>query len=144
MRDSPLRFLMRGRLENVDLQQALDSLSKPRSNSLPVRFASHVNGTVEASWSGKFQDLHSRYDLVLMAQPSPMATKMSLSGSIHGSARLAPNLILDVEESNLESLGSRLTGQGTLGPRDTNLAVQVSVNNFGEWQPLFESLTGRS
>ncbi len=144
LRDSPLRFVLRGRVENVNLQQALDSLNKPRSKSLPVRVASRVSGTVETSWSGKFRDFHSRYDLALMAQPSPLATMIPLSGSMHGSARLAPDLILDVEESTLQSRASRLTGQGTLGPRDTNLAVQVSLNNFGEWQPLLESLTGSS
>jgi translocation and assembly module TamB len=144
LRDSPLRFLMQGRVENIDPQRVLDSLNKPRPKSPPVRFGSRGGGIVEASWSGKFRDFHGQYDLAFTAPPSPPATMIPLSGSLRGSVRLVPDLILDVEESNLQSRASRLTGQGTLGSRDTNLALQVTVNNLGEWQPLLESLTGSS
>ena len=142
LQDSHLRFRMQGRLENVDLQQALDSLNTPHSKFWPFRVASRVDGTMEASWSGKFQDFRSRFDLTLGAQPTPLAKAIPLGGSLRGSARLAPDLILDIAESNLRSRGSRLVGQGTLGPRDTNLAVHVTVNNPDEWHPLLESLTG--
>ncbi|HKS95191.1 MAG TPA: translocation/assembly module TamB domain-containing protein [Terriglobia bacterium] len=140
--EGPPRVALRLALRGMDLQRSLNLLAAGRPIPAPLPMAGQVSGPLDASWRGNLADFKSRFDLSLTpaaAQPGSRA----VSGFARGNAiTTGAGLVVELEAAEFHTPHSSLTAKGSLGARESNLAITLTTSDFDEWRPLAESMFG--
>ncbi len=137
-------FEWRGRINGFELPAVLRSFSSPPAVLSRVPHFSKVDGTAEVTWSGRFQNFRSRFDLDFHPLTGRASSSVPVSGRARGQVTLAPAVGLDLEEVKLQTPGSVLSAQGGLDRRHRDLTFELVTSNFEEWRPLVEHFSGLS
>ena len=136
-REPATKYSVRARLRGLPLATLLGSLSNSTATGSPG-YASQISGTVEAGWTGRFEDLSSQFNLQLQPQPAGRAGSVPLSGFARGRATLERGLALEIQDAQFQAPHSTLATHGTLGSRQARLALRVATSDFGDLTPAFK------
>ncbi len=142
LRGSSPKFVISSKVRGLELERALQSVPSARMSWSELRMASRLDGTVDAGWRGSLQDFNSKFDLRFRGESR--AGARPLSGFARGNATLACGLTLNLSGAKFQTGHSTLTAEGTLGTRQSNLGFQFTTSDFGEWQPVIQSVSKSS
>ena len=139
--DSAPQFSVRARLRGLALESALGSLSNLPA-TLTRRLASQVSGTLEAAWSGRFENFSSQFDLKMQPQRGGRAGTLPLSGLARGSATATRGFLLQIEEADFQTPHSSFSTRGSLGAGGVRLSLHLATGDYEELSPVIKFLTG--
>ena len=125
--------------QRVSLRQVLDAAGLPDFRD---HIASRASGRLTAAWAGAFRNFRGRYNLGLQPDGSERASALPVAGTIEGAAVLDGALTLKLDRADLRTRSSAVWASGTLGGRDTDCALEVSVADFEELRPIIEPWVG--
>lgn len=113
-----------------------------------VELLGTVDGTVEASWRGSFNNLRARADVSLVAAANSAkpysANAIPVSGAIHASYDGARNMIA-IAETTLRVPSATIVAQGELGSRSNSkstLQIHGTVSDLHQLAGLIGALRG--
>ncbi len=135
-------FSTRGQVRGMDLAAALRTFPRGQPFLSRLRYAARVDGTVEASWSGRLENLKSQFDLEFRSVADRVPGLLPVSGHARGQVTMARGFLLDLGEAKFQTPKTALSAQGKLGAAQSNLAFQLVTSDVEEWRPFIESLFG--
>ena len=140
-RSTPM-FAVRTQVRGISVSDVLESFREGQTlmRNLPLRAG--LNGSVDASWSGKLQNFASHFDLRFSpAEAGTPAGSRPLAGTVRGTARLNGEPSITLEAGDFHLPHSSLTTQGTLGGPQSNLVAQAQTSDFEEVRRLIQELS---
>jgi translocation and assembly module TamB len=122
------------------LRNLLSSLSggHPLLNSL--HWSSTVQGTADASWIGRWENLNTRFALQFQAGVGVPEPSIPVSGSLRAVLTNDHGLKLDLETLDAQTPRSSLQIHGTIQSSQSQLAVELKTSDFEEWRAPAEFL----
>ncbi|MGB8989560.1 MAG: translocation/assembly module TamB domain-containing protein, partial [Candidatus Sulfotelmatobacter sp.] len=129
-------------LRGISLQDAQHVLRTAEVKR--VRLLSSLNGTVDASWRGSFNNVRIGADLALKS-PSASVTgatskEIPLDGSLHATYD-GPKKILTLRETSLHIPSTTIAMQGEVGNR-SNLQIQATTADLHQLALLLSAVRG--
>jgi translocation and assembly module TamB len=100
--------------------------------------SSRASGTVTATWKGHLHNFRGGYKLNFLPEGAERAGVLSLAGSLEGTSRFDPTLVLEIQQANFRTRSSAASARGTVGMLHANLALGISATDFEEWRSLIE------
>lgn len=134
------RYSLRADLRGLHLEAVLRSLSKGHPLLKYLHWASAIQGSTEASWSGRFENLNAHFDLRFQPRPGAPANSLPMNGLVRGSATNAHGWMVELEAVDVHTPHSTFTAQGALQSSQSQLAVELVTNDFEEWRAPVEFL----
>ena len=134
--------VLRTQLHGLDLDAALRSFSALPAALHRLGGASQVNGTLDATWEGRGENLHSQFNLQMQPPAAGPPDARPVRGFVRGSASAARGVVLEIQDAEFQTSHSTLTGHGTLGMQQASITLRVVSTDFEDWRPAVESLTG--
>ena len=129
-------------LQNISLQDAQHVLRM--AGVKRVRLLSSLDGIVDASWKGGFNNVRARADLALKAAPArdtaATSNAIPLDGSIHAIYD-GPKNVLTFRETSLHIPSTTIAVQGEVSNR-SNLQIQANTADLHQLATLISSVRG--
>ncbi len=130
---------LRGQLQGIPLQQLLAALAPAHPLLGQLRWASTVNGQLDAGWHRWPMDLKVGFDLQLQpATDSP--GRIPVGGNVRGSTVPGPRLVAEIQQAHITTPHSTLDLHGVLGGELPVLALELHTSDFEEWRGPAEFL----
>jgi translocation and assembly module TamB len=123
-------------LQNLDLKAALQSVQPGSEIANEFPLSGSITGKLNVS--GSARAARADFDVTIQAT-SPTAGRDPVSGSLRGSATLAPAPSITVDEGRLQTAASVVTFHGEVG-NQADLTFQVQTASFDEWRAPAEKL----
>jgi translocation and assembly module TamB len=137
-------FDFQAQIRPFDLNTVLRSIESPNSIWARQQFAALVQGTGDARWKGRFDELKSGFHLDLRPPDRGLRGGLPLRGAIDGSVASGPGGTVTIQSGSLSTPHSILNFQGTLNDRNSQLAVELSTTDFEEYRPIIQYIAERS
>ncbi len=120
---------VRATLRGISLRAAQQVVNKSELNRVAV--SGIVDGTAEAAWTGRMNNLVAHSDLTLraaMSSPEPSSTSIPVDGVIHV-AYDGPNQVLTIHQTTLQIPSATLTAEGEVSQR-SHLEIHASASDL--------------
>jgi len=133
---------LRLRLRNMNLPMLMQGSKRQPRLIAQVPPACLVDGTVELTSAGEFQNLRSKFDLHLSPLAAPPSGSLPITGSMQGSLEINRGFSVNLESSSLATPHSLLKAKGTLvesterGEPPGRLEIQLETTQLQEWRFL--------
>jgi translocation and assembly module TamB len=143
--DAPPRFHLTSQIHQVRLDNLLRSASTPPHLAPPIHPASEANGALNATWSGRWENLQADFDLALQAPVRPPPNVLPVSGRARGDIEDGRGLTLHLADAEFRTPHSTITAHGTITQSNSSLApaealaITIVTDNFDEWRPFFQT-----
>jgi translocation and assembly module TamB len=140
------QFQVRARLRDMNLAALLRSSKSQPLLITQLHPASLIDGAVELTWSGEFEEIKSKFDLHFSAPVAHPPGLLPLSGNMQGSLEMNHGFSVSLEDSSFHTPSSFLRAKGTLvefvagSEPPGRLQIQCETGQFEEWRSVFESL----
>lgn len=145
------KFLLDIRLHQIQLDNLLKIPGTPALYAVQLQPVSTADGTFKATWTGRGDELNGVFDLAMQQPTDVHQGTLPVGGSARGSLGINDDgFTIHLLDSVFVTPHSRITAHGTLTPRIKSpgvaepLAMEVSTDNFQEWQPFFQSVAASS
>ncbi|MGD1154646.1 MAG: translocation/assembly module TamB domain-containing protein [Terriglobia bacterium] len=148
--DSPASFRLKAQVHQVRLEDALSSTAPGPLLAAELHLAAAIDGTVNATWSGRLERLKTTFDLTFHGPAGAPRNQLPVSGCARGTLGEERGLTLHLAKAEFQTPHSTVTAQGTLQePASLSGAAQpltltIATADFEEWRPLFQTLMATS
>jgi translocation and assembly module TamB len=143
---SPASFRLKVQLHQMRLAEALRSAGTEPHLAAQLHAAAAINGTVNATWSGRLEGLKTTFDLTLHGPAGAPRDQLPVNGYARGELTEEHGMALHVAQAEFRTPHSTISAQGTLQePAGLSgaaqpLALTITTADFEEWRPLFQAL----
>jgi translocation and assembly module TamB len=144
--DSRAKFRLSSHLHQVRLNDVLRSASAAPLLTDQLHPSATADGTLNATWSGRWEGLKADFDLALQGPAAAPSNVLPVSGTARGTLEDGRGLILHLDDAKFQTRHSTITARGTLAQRMAApaavepLTLTVSTTDFEEWRPFFEAM----
>jgi translocation and assembly module TamB len=134
---------LRTKLRGISLQAAQQAIRAVELKHLTL--ASGIEGTVDASWTGKLNDILLRTDLTLKSAPTSTiqlsSGAMPVNGSIHASYD-GQRKVIAFRDSSLRVPAAAISAQGEVSQHST-LRVEAEASDLHELARMISDWSGK-
>ncbi len=127
------------RLDNVSAAKLLDGVSTPSLQLSRLHSAGVINGGLEVRWKGTIAAAVLGVNATVTPPSGAVAGQAPLDADVHGSYELATKR-LNLAQFTANVPDVHLSGTGSLGRRNEQLNVRVSVDDLSKLQPILIAL----
>jgi translocation and assembly module TamB len=140
----PARFSVHAEVQGARLRTLLASLGgvHPLLNSL--HWSSAVQGTIDASWVGRWEKLNSRFALQFQTRMGAPEATIPVNGSLRALLTNGQGLRLELVALDAQTPHSDFHAHGTIQTSQSQLAVELRTTDFEEWRAPVEFLARAS
>jgi len=133
-------FSLRAQIRGFDMDESLKVSPGLHTISTHMPPAAGVQGTLNASWKGFFNNFRSDFALTFDAKTQAPPGAVPVSGLARGTATLDGEFRVNFQEARFQTPHSSVIAEGMVGETDSNLAVQFSTSDYEEWRRVAEFL----
>jgi translocation and assembly module TamB len=127
--DTTLSLRVRATLRSISLRAVQQAVNKPELNRVAV--SGILDGTADAAWTGRMNDLVAHSDLTVRAamnSPKPSPTSIPVDGVIHA-AYDGPNRVLSIHDTTMRIPPATLTAEGEISQR-SHLDIHANASDL--------------